>query len=399
MEIGVMTNTFPKLSETFILNQITGMMDRGHSLSMFAVQSADEPMHHPAIREYDLLSRTSYSGSPDPLPVALFGAVRNAVALATSAPRSVGTIFRTAYKQGLRSAGRFTYQARPVVRANVDILHAHFGPVGRRAARLDRIGAYDAFVTMFHGWGIREGEEHGGHIYDDLFDRCDRLLANTHHTREKLIEFGADPERIRVHHVGIDPDKFQPTDRTHDSDTVTTLTVARLHELKGLEYGILAVKELSRRLPDIDIRYRIVGGGPLKEELQELIRANDLGDIVTLCGPLARPDVRDELHSAETFLLPSLHEGLPMVLLEAQASELPIVVSDVGGIDEGVSPGESALLVPPRNPHAIADQLERLVRDPSKRAHMGTAGRSNIQDNFNIKNLNGKLENIYTKLL
>lgn len=399
MKIGVMTETFPKLSETFVLNQITGMIDRGHNVSIFSHESADEAIQHPKVQEYNLLNKTNYSKSSSSLPVALLGATWNSIMLTTSVPSSVRAILQAARHQGLQRAGWFTYQARPVLQADLDILHAHFGPVGLQAAKLDQIGAADAFVTMFHGWGIREGEEHGGQIYDDLFNHCDCLLANTKYTREKLIEFGADPETIHIHHVGIDPEKFQFGDQPHSSDSITILSIARLHSVKGLEYGILAVKELSQRLQNVDIQYRIVGGGPLKQDLEHLIQTNNLEDIITLCGPMDRPGVLDELQGAETFLLPSLHEGLPMVLLEAQASGIPIVASNVGGVKEGVSAGESALLVPPRNPHAIADQLEHLACNPSKRDQMGTAGQSNIQDNFDISNLNDELNNIYKSLI
>lgn len=395
MKIGVMPNIFPKISKTFILDQITGMIDRGHNVSIFAPQSADESVQHPAIREYDILGRTTYFGSPDSLPMALIGAVRNSATLAMSTPTSSSTILRIAREQGIKSAGRFTYQAYPVLRADVDVLHAHFGPVGRQAAKLDRIGNHDSFITSFHGTGIRESEEHGRRIYAELFEHCDCLLANTKYTRKKLIEFGADPDMVRVHHVGVDPEKFQPSDSEDESGPLTILTVARLHDIKGLEYGVLAIKELSRRLHDVDIRYRIVGGGPLEEDLRELVRANDLDDIVTLCGPVDQEGVVDELQSADVFLLPSLHEGFGMVLLEAQAIELPVVVSDVGGTREAVSPGESALLVPPRNPYVIADQLEYLARNPSKRAEIGAAGRSNVLENFNISCLNDELEDIY----
>ena len=403
MKIGVMANEFPKTSKTYILNQITGMLDRGHDLSIFVPTLPDEGVHHPEVMEYDIFDRLVRTGSPESRIASFVGAVRNSADLLRSGPVDARqTLVDIAIRDGIRNAGRFSYQARPVLDSDLDVLHAHFGHVGRQAAKLDQAGACDAFVTMFHGWGIREGEEYGGDIYSELFEQCDCLLANTEYTRQKLLDFGADPSQVRVHHVGIDPSLFGSTNTENDQDdanTVTVTTVARLEKVKGLEYGILAVKDLLRRLPSTDIEYRIVGGGSSEQDLRELIRANDLCDTVTLCGNKSRAGVVDELSSSDIFLLPSLQEGFGMVLLEAQASQLPIVASDVGGIREAVAPDESAFLVPARNPFAIADRLEQLVLGPRQRSDMGAVGRSYVHDNFNISDLNHDLEQLYLELI
>lgn len=394
-----MTNSFPKLSETFILDNITGMLDRGHDVSIFSLLAASSSIQHPTIQEYGILDRTTHMDTPNSVLAALLETVPNTISLAANAPESVSVIAQIARERGILEAGRFAYRAHRVLHADLDVLHAHFGPVGRRAARFAQIGACDAFVVSFHGWGIRRAEEHGGQIYAHLFDHADCILANTRYTQKRLVEFGADPDTVHVHHVGIDPDRFRPDDRARDSNTMTLLTVARLHEAKGLKYGILAAKALSIRLPDADVRYRIVGGGSLEGELRELIQKHDAGNIVTLCGPTDQTGVINELHSADVFLLPSLEEGFGRVLLEAQASELPVVASNVGGIPEAVSPNDSALLVPPRDTEAIVDRLERLANDPSACTTLGAAGRSYVRDNFDIEDLNDHLEALYTELV
>jgi colanic acid/amylovoran biosynthesis glycosyltransferase len=403
MKIGVMANEFPKTSKTFILNQITGMIDRGHDVPIFVPTISDEAVHHPEVSDYNIFDRLVRTGSPKSPLASLIGAVRNSADLLQSGPADARrTLVDIAVSDGIRNAGRFSYQARPILDSDLDVLHAHFGHIGRQAAKLDQAGACDAFVTMFHGWGIREGEKHGGDIYNELFEQCDCLLANTEYTRQKLIEFGADPSQVRVHHVGINPSLFRTNDNVNDqneTNTITITTVARLEKVKGIEYGILAIKDLLQRLPDTDIEYRVVGGGSSEKDLRELIQANDLCDTVTLCGNKSRSGVVDELSSSDVFLLPSLQEGFGMVLLEAQASQLPIVASDVGGIREAVSPGESAFLVPARNPFAIADRLEQLILDPKQRSDMANTGLSYVRKNFDISDLNDDLEHLYLDLL
>ncbi|WP_247729246.1 glycosyltransferase [Halovivax limisalsi] len=431
MKIGVLPNIFPKLSKTYVLDQVTGMLDRGHDVRLYPSYPSDESVRHPEFDAYELDRRTTYIGPPRSLGPAAAGSARNAVSLAIRRPTTVPELARTALTDGPRAAGTFTYHARTVLPDDLDVLHAHFGPVGRQAARLDRVGAAEAFVTTFHGWGIRERAN-----YDDLFERCDAVLATSRHVRERLLDAGADPDAVDVHHVGIDPRLYDETasevpppdaaavdggtgavDGPGDSlddgrgehghragdhgarRELAILTVARLHEIKGLEYAIRAVDGLADRLPAVNVTYRVVGDGPRREHLESVIETLDCGDRVTLCGAKPHAAVREALGEADVFCLPSLHEGFGLVLLEAQASGLAIVASDVGGVREAVRAGESARLVPPKAPGAIADELESLARSPTERDRLGRAGRRYVRENFDVRTLNDELERRYERVL
>src|SRR5699024_9743655 len=109
--------------------------------------------------------RTTHMDTPNSVLAALLETVPNTISLAANAPESISVIAQIARERGVLEAGRFAYRAHRVLHADLDVLHAHFGPVGRRAARFAQIGACDAFVVSFHGWGIRQAEEHGGQIY------------------------------------------------------------------------------------------------------------------------------------------------------------------------------------------------------------------------------------------
>jgi len=142
-----------------------------------------------------------------------------------------------------------------------------------------------------------------------------------------------------------------------------------------------------------------VGDGPLRDALKKRINEHGLGETITLCGAMDQSDVVEEMRAADIFLLPSVHEGFGRVLVEAQATGLPIVVSDVGGVREAVSPDESASLVPSGDVGAMADALGDLIEAPARRTEMGSAGRRYAHDNFDIARLNDRLESICAELV
>ncbi|USZ71458.1 glycosyltransferase [Natronosalvus halobius] len=399
MKIGVMPVVYPNTSKTFITDQVTGMIDRGHSVSIFPARPSRDSVLHGELEEYQLDQYITYTGPPDSLLLAGLGLPRTLLTLLEKYPPCLGSFFDLAFRQGPMIAGKFAYQAPPILDADLDVLHAHFGQSGRIGAKLYKNGEFDAFVTSFHGVGLREGEERGSEIYHELFESCDQLLANSEFAREKLIKFGAERDQVIVHHVGIDTEKFRAKKRDPDPDRITILTVARIHEVKGHEYGIRAIEELATRVPDVEIEYRIVGDGPKRAQLERLIAERQLGSIVTLCGAKNQEEVVLELQNADVFLLPSVREGFGKVLLEAQACSLPVVASNVGGIPEAVESGRSAILVPPRDPYRIAAGLERLVRNPSRRLVMGDAGREHVERNFDKEILNDRLVEIYREAI
>jgi colanic acid/amylovoran biosynthesis glycosyltransferase len=400
MKIGVFPGLFPNVSKTFILDQVVGMIERGHDVRIFADYNDHSKNIHSMVEKYNLLDRTMYIQIPNSKPAAIFNSCKNLIYLAIRHPQ---IYFATPYlikNISHRTVKEFVFRSPSVLDSNLDILHAHFGPIGISANLFDYADASDAFVMSFHGWGIREGKNQGGEIYNDLFDRCDCILANTNQTRRDLINLGADPEKVQIHHIGVNTEKFKSNrHRNNSGNVIRILTVARLHKMKGIKYGILGVKQLRENTDNMNIKYRIVGDGPEKQKIRETIKNNGLTDTITLCGALDEQGVINELRKSDIFLLPSISEGFGKVLVEAQSCAVPVVATNIGGIPEAVIPNTSALLVPPKCPKAIAQQLALLARDPSKRSKMGLAGREYVCENFNIQVLNDELESIYAKLI
>ncbi len=206
MRLAVIVNRFPVISETFVLNQITGLMDRGHEVDIFSWNPGKGERVHPDVEAYGLMRRTRYwpgrhRGGLRTLP-ALFRLMGNSAAL-----RPALRTLRVSRFGGRSAATRVLAQAVTVAGLPpYDALLCHFGRVGRLALMLRDIGAIEGrLVTVFHGSDMSQLlVEQGERFYDDLLARGELSLPISHHWRDRLIELGGDPERIVVHRMGID---------------------------------------------------------------------------------------------------------------------------------------------------------------------------------------------------
>jgi len=295
------------------------------------------------------------------------------------------------------------YTIIPFLEKNYDLIHCHFGPSGNRAVILKELDLQSTIVTTFYGYDIRLAMEDRGSVYRRLFEVGDSFFSIANYTFKNLLDFGLDKNKIIYHPVGIDLRKFSPggqfSESPKDPNLIRILTVARLVDDKGLGYGIRAIDKLLREYPGLNVRYDIIGGGPLREELAELVRDLKLNEVVHLLGPQNQDDVIAVLERAHVFLLSSVAEVLPLALMEAQAMELPVVATEVGSTDEVVIEGKSGFLVPPRDADALADRLKYLIEHRDRWSEMGRFGRKHVEQHFDIDKLNDQLVILYQRLL
>ena len=174
--------------------------------------------------------------------------------------------------------------------------------------------------------------------------------------------------------------------------------MARLHTEKGIEHGLRAVADLIARRPRVQVCYRIVGDGEEHERLVATAEALGLGRTVTFLGALPTPDVIAWMHASQIFMLPSLAEGTPTVLLEAQATGLPVLATDVGGVRD-IVPSGAGFVVPAADPAALADKLALLVDHPERWPAMGRVGRRFVEEQHDIVDLDARLAALFEQLV
>lgn len=229
----------------------------------------------------------------------------------------------------------------------------------------------------------------------------DRLVAVSESQRRAVAEcHGLPPDRIQVVTNGVAPRPPRPSaavlaDRREvfgaGPETLLVGCVAVLTEQKGIPDLLSAAVSLRRAQPAM--RFAVVGGGPLEADLRARAHALGLDDVVTFTG--WRTDALDLLSSLDVFVMPSLWEAMPMVLLEAMAAGLPIVVSRVADNHLIVEDESSGLLVPPRSPEALERAVLRLATDPAKRAALGVAARARFEERFTVDRMVTAYEALY----
>jgi glycosyltransferase involved in cell wall biosynthesis len=289
------------------------------------------------------------------------------------------------------------------------LLHAHFGMDALEAWPLARSLNIPMVVTL-HGYDININRSwwEAGHGGPGMLNYPMRLLilskqrrvtfiAVSNAIRRRAISFGIPPDKIFVQYIGVNCNKFSPGGRPVGERERRVLFIGRLIEKKGCEYLIKAFVRVQEAVPDSCLV--IVGDGELRASLQQL--AKGLAIRATFRGAIASEDVRHEMHLAKVFCLPSIlatngdAEGLPIVLLEAQACGIPVVTSAIGGIDEAICDGITGYAIRERDVTTLAQRLIKLLKDDATASSMATAARKLVLDRFDITKCTAELESLY----
>ena len=234
----------------------------------------------------------------------------------------------------------------------------------------------------------------------------DAIIAISEGVKKVLVEGGVDPENVEVISSGIDFSSFEEDSSALTSkdylhrefsfavDDYLVGIVAHLADHKGHQYLIQATKILKQQAPKI--KTIIVGEGPLSMELDRQAKELDVEDIIFFLG--FRKDIPKILSSLDLFVLSSHLEGMGSSILDAMASRLPVVATKVGGIPEVVIHGETGLLVPPRNPSALARAILMLYSNKTLASRLGQKGYELVHRKFSAEAMADKVVRLYEKI-
>ncbi len=382
--IGFLVKTYPKISETFILEELLGLERQGLRPQIFAMRRPTDAICHAASQAVQApVTYLPSAGLRNAMP-----AIRAHVSLLAKSPwRYLQTLlFVLRREESGRGFAFFQagYLAEQLAKAGIRHLHAHFASEPAGVAEL---------VSKLTGISYSISA-HAKDIYLSSASSLRRKLSNARFTvtcseynREYLVGIAA-PEStvLRMYH-GIDLNRFQPgyvAERRVGAPLV--LGVGRLRAKKGFATLIEACRLL--REAGTAVRCKVVGYGEEHERLAELINRHGLGATVQLIGKLAQDNLIDLYRSATVFALPCQvasdgdRDGIPNVLLEAMAMELAVVSTDVSGIPEAIYHEVNGLLVRPDDPKALAIAIGRVLADSSLRRRLGIVARGTVARMF-----------------
>lgn len=241
-------------------------------------------------------------------------------------------------------------------------------------------------------------------LYSHLLGRVtDAHIAVSRAVRDQVLAwYGLNPGRVRVIHNGVDADRFRPGFSREEAkrrlglspDATTIMTTCRLDPEKGHRYLFEAVRPL---LPERKLRLVVVGTGRGEEQVRAAVEREKVGGATTFTG--LRRDIPEALAAADVFVSPTLQEGFSNALLEAMAMARPVIVTDVAGTTEAVTPERNGLVVPPADAGALRAALVRLLEDAALRQRLGSAARETVLARFTTARFVAGVQGLYEELV
>jgi glycosyltransferase involved in cell wall biosynthesis len=383
--VGYVLKRYPRISETFVASELIELERLGERLTVFAVSRPDEPFTHRFARE--LRADVVYlPHRPWREPLRVARALRRVI---PSSPRGWLSAARYSLwpprRKGLRRLLQATVLRAEMERAGIDHAHAHFATAAARLANLAwRMGGPTYSVTV-HAKDIYHREVRVEHLRDKLAPA--RFVATVSQAnREHLDSVLRLDGRLRVVPNSVNLRRLGPARPLARQDG-PVLSVARLVEKKGLPDLVAACGLL--RLRGERHRLEVVGDGPLRDQLEGA--SARLGIDARFRGALPQEQVLRLMEQAAVFCLPCVvardgdRDGLPTSVLEAMALGVPVVTTAVSGLAEVVLHERTGLIVPERDPSALADAIVRLRSDYELRARLAAGARTHVERNFSLE--------------
>lgn len=353
MKILMVVATFPKIHDICILNQITGLIDRGHDVWIYARKKGDCVHVQQDVLTYNLINKTIFHTLPDTLD-------------------------------------------------DYDIIMFQ---LGHKLTNIRKTHQYKGkIIVCLRGYDITGFLHENPHVYDEYFEICDLFLPVCEFFKTILIKQGCKKDKIIVHHSAIDCSKFTFKKRQLPRQgQLNILSAGRFVEKKGFGYSIHAIAHLIKKFPHI--KYKIIGNGALKKKYKKLIRKLNVKKNITLDNWHTHDEYIAILDKAHIFIAPSVsaenndQEGIPNVLKEAMAMGILVIATNHAGNIELINDNISGFLVQERNSDQISKTIEYILNNPDMWQSMQQAAALKIKQEFEKEHENDKLEAILQELI
>lgn len=401
VKVAYVMSRFPKLTETFILNEILAIEQLGIQVELYPLLREQPSVIHAAA--LPLVERAHY------LPFLSFPILRSQVHFLVRRPgryiHALAAIVRGTWGNrnfllgGLSIFPKVAHAARQMHTDGVTHVHCHFANHPAAAGFIIRRLVDIPFSFTAHGSDL--------HVHRQML--CQKVAEATFvvpisdYNRQLILQECGETwlHKLVVIHCGVDVEAFRPMDIDGAGRKFTILCVASLEEVKGHRHLIEACGILDGR--GLEFVCQLVGDGPKRSTIEAQIRELGLEERVTMLGPRTAPEIVELMRAADVLVAPSVltargdREGIPVVLMEAMASGVSVVASRISGIPELISDGEQGLLVSPGEADALADALDRLAGDPALRRRLGRAGRTKVVDEFDVARNAARLAALFPK--
>jgi len=293
-----------------------------------------------------------------------------------------------------------------VMTKKIDIVHSHWLlPQGLITAMVSKIIKFRHLVTAHAGMLTRQNI-FSKRVIKFILNRTDAITTNSRWNAELLSKFSR--KEIDVIPMGVDTDRFNPLKRNEQlrnklcNNGLLILAVGRWVEVKGYEYLIMAMEKVVKKISGVKLV--LIGFGPEENRLKKLTADIDLSDKIIFIKGVERDEINAYFASSDIFVLPSISrkdgstEGFGLSLIEAMASGVAVIGSEVGGIVDIIKDGDTGLLTKEKDPDSLAEKILLLAGDSELRKRLGEKGRVYVKENFNWTKTGEKFYDFYKKI-
>ena len=402
--IAVILKGYPRLSETFIAQELLGLEKAGLKLHLYSMRHPTDRQTHPVHGEITapLTYLPEYLHDEPARVVRGWWRARRKPGYGAARARFLADLKQDLTRHRLRRWGQALVLANELS-PDIGHLHAHFVHTPASVAQ---------YVSLITGlpWTC---SAHAKDIWTTGENELRQKLASAHWTvtctksgHERLRGLAPDPERVHFSHHGLDLGRFAPSPRERSqadgqSAPVELLSVCRAVEKKGLD---VLLRGLALLPGEIDWRFTHVGGGELLGELRDQAQSLGLAERIVWRGALAQEEVLELYRNSDLFVLACRiagdgdRDGLPNVLVEAASQGLCCISTSISGVPELIEDGVNGILVPPEDPQALAKALARAIAEPDLRRRLGAAGEDRVRSRFDYHASVAQLVGLFASL-
>jgi len=307
-KIAFITGLFPAISETWMINQVAGLKDRGIEVEVFSLRRGDTSYISDTFYKYGMGNYTHYLDMPENKIRRFVAAIPKALHILTKNPMALARAFNIK-KYGRQALSlELLFWAEPFVGKNFDLFHCHFGSVANRFLAIKYVlGLRQKIITTFYGQDVSKMfQVKGDKFYDELKKECDTFVAMSNYMKKRLVAKGFDEHKLHVLPIfGIDVNSYPFKERTlKPNETIQIVSVGRFVEKKGFD-DLLRALAIVKTKADKKFICNIIGGGPLESRLQAMTKELDLQDVVSFKGYMKVEEIINYFLNMHLYLQPS----------------------------------------------------------------------------------------------
>lgn len=396
--MAYLVSRYPAISHTFILREIQRLRALGHTIFTASINAPDRGVEAMEAYERQEASDTFFIKTEG-----ILGALAALLYWCMQSPWRLGRVVRMGLNlgksgnrlYGLAYAVEAAMVARWMQQRHLRHLHVHFGNAGATVGVLIKqlIGCHLSYTI------------HGPDEFDDVpgqhlalkMKTADQVVCISQFAKGQLMRISHpdDWSKFQVCRLGVDPAQFSFAERPATHAKVKLLCVGRLSPAKGQMLLVQACSQLRHN--GLDFSLTLVGDGPHRQRIEHEINRLELGGHITLTGSLNQEAVKAHFAQADIFVLPSLAEGIPVVLMEAMSSGVPCVSTPVNGIPELIVHERTGLLATPGDVESLTQQLTALIEQPQLRRSLARTAHDKVLADFDLIRNVAQLSHCFTR--